>query len=104
MKAAVVFTGTGPILVVTTHDSLDHPDLVSRLIAKGIAKFIAHEVPYDEVRRWYGPTLERALSDAAQDDALRIVDVDGRHIFSHLSLRDFGPALLHESSLEATSA
>ena len=61
MKAAVVFTGTGPILILTSLDVLDDPDLVSRMAAKGIGKFIAHEIPVDQVRRWYGSTFDRVI-------------------------------------------
>jgi len=97
MKAAVVFTGSGPILILTSHEILDHPDLVSRLAVKGIAKFIAHEIPYDEVRRWYGPSFDRVLTDETQNDELRIVDVNGSHIFCHLRLSDLGPAVRCEA-------
>jgi len=101
MKAALIFTGSGPILILTSHENLDAPDLAARLAAKGIGKYIAHEIPVDEVRRWYGPTLERVTTDGTQDDALRIVDVDGRHIFVHLRLEDLGPEVRCEASLAA---
>ena len=97
MKAALIFTGSGPILILTTHATLDAPDLAARLAAKGIGKYIAHEIPVDDVRRWYGPAFDRALEDASQDDALRIVDVDGRHIFVHLRLEDLGPEVRCEA-------
>jgi hypothetical protein len=99
MKAAVVFTGSGPILILTSHDTLDHPDLIARLAAKGIGKFVAHEIPLDEVRSWYGPGFERIATDETEDDALRIVDVDGRHIFCHLRLSDLGPSVRCEAVL-----
>ena len=102
MKAAVVFTGTGPILILTSLDVLDDPDLVSRMAAKGIGKFIAHEIPVDQVRRWYGSTFDRVLTDTTQEDELRIVDIDGQHIFCHLQLNDLGPAVRCESALVAS--
>jgi hypothetical protein len=40
MKAGIVFTGTGPILILTSCDSLEHPDLVARLCEKGISKYV----------------------------------------------------------------
>ena len=88
MKAAVVFTGSSPILILTSLGRLDDPDLVARLAAKGIGKFIAYEVPVD----------------VAQDDGLRILDVDGQHIFCHLHLSDLGEAVRCESSLTAAGA
>ena len=31
MRAGLIFTGSGPIVVLTNHDSLTDPDLVERL-------------------------------------------------------------------------
>lgn len=96
MKAALIFTGTGPILAVTDRSSLDDPVIRMRLEAKGIAKAVAHELPLDEVRRWYGVMFDKVVADA-DDDAFIVVDVDGAHIFCHLRLGDLGPAVLLEA-------
>ncbi|OAD20650.1 cytoplasmic protein, partial [Candidatus Thiomargarita nelsonii] len=40
MKAGIFFTGSGPILVLTSYDSLTDPHLVKKLTTKGIKKFI----------------------------------------------------------------
>ena len=47
MKAAVVFTGSGPILILTTYESFGSPDFIEKLEAKGLNKFIAYEVPVE---------------------------------------------------------
>jgi hypothetical protein len=44
MKAGVFFTGTGPILILTSYESLDDPNLVEKLSAKGIKKYIVFEI------------------------------------------------------------
>ncbi len=54
MKAAMIFTGSGPILVLTTFESLDSPDFIKRLAATGISRFIAHEVSVEKVKKQYG--------------------------------------------------
>jgi hypothetical protein len=41
MKAAMVFTGSGPILILTFFDALEHPILTEKLKASGITKYIA---------------------------------------------------------------
>lgn len=104
MKAAVVFTGSGPILILTSLDALDDPELVARMAEKGFDKFIANEVPVEEVRRWYGATFDRAVTDTTQDDELRIVDIDGQHIFCHLHLDDLGPGVRCEQGLAAAGS
>ena len=50
MKAGVFFTGTGPILILTTYESLNDPKLVEKLAQKGIKKYIAYNVPEDLVK------------------------------------------------------
>ena len=45
MKTGIIFTGTGPILIITTYSSFDDPGLVEKLRAKGIKKYIAYELP-----------------------------------------------------------
>ena len=45
MKAALLFTGSGPLVILTSHASFTDPALLEKLAAKGIDKFIAYEVP-----------------------------------------------------------
>ena len=45
MKAGIIFTGTGPILILTSYESLEEPKLTAKLAAKGIKKYIASELP-----------------------------------------------------------
>ena len=39
MNAGIFFTGTGPILILTSCESLDDPKLVEKLALKGIKNF-----------------------------------------------------------------
>ena len=41
MKAGIIFSGTGPILILTTYESLNDPKLAEKLAQKGIKKYIA---------------------------------------------------------------
>jgi len=96
VRAAVVFTGSGPIVIVTTHESLTDPDLVARLDAKGIRKFLAFEVPVDSVRQKYRAHFDHVLADIKQEDDLRVVDEDGHHVYKEFSLRELGAPVLWE--------
>ena len=42
MRAYIVFSGTGPILILTTYPELTDGRLVEKLVHKGIAKFTAY--------------------------------------------------------------
>ena len=45
MKVAMLFTGSGPIVILTSHDSVTDPALIEKLEAKGIERFLAYELP-----------------------------------------------------------
>jgi len=44
MKAGVIFTGTGPILILTTYETFMDEKFIEKLGLKGIKKFMAYEV------------------------------------------------------------
>ena len=96
MKAALIFTGSGPIAILTTHESLTDPDLVSRLAAKGIRKFLAFEVPVEAIKARYHAHYQHVLEDIKQEDDLRVVDEDGHRIYAAFSLRELGTPVAWE--------
>ena len=50
MKAGIFFSGTGPILILTSYQSLNDQKLVEKLARKGIKKYIAYEIQEDLVK------------------------------------------------------
>jgi hypothetical protein len=97
MKAGIFFTGTGPILILTSYASLSDPHLVEKLTAKGIKKYIAYEVPEEIVKKQYGQQYKVVLGDLDQTDDLRVLDYDGHHVFYNFSLQELGPPVYHEN-------
>ena len=53
MKAFMLFTGSGPLVILTSHGSITEHRLVDKFRAKGIDKFIAHELPLSLARERY---------------------------------------------------
>ncbi len=96
MKSAIIFTGTGPILILTTYDSLTHPVFVKKLAAKGINKFIAIELPVEDVKARYGENFDIVLEDLHQTDDLRVLDYNGHSIFNAFSFKELGSAIRYE--------
>jgi hypothetical protein len=43
MKSLLLLTASGPLLILTSHDSLHDPKLLEELKHKGIGKFVAFE-------------------------------------------------------------
>ena len=97
MKAGIFFTGTGPILILTTYTSLDDPKLVDKLTQKGIKKYIAYEVPEELVKERYGKHFNVILGDLKQSDDLRVLDYDGHHVFYNFSLSEIGQPVFYEA-------
>jgi len=96
MKAGIFFTGSGPIVVLTSYDSFADSRFAKTLIAKGIKKFIAYEVPIDQVKEKYGKHFDVIMGDLRQTDDLRVLDYDGHHVFYNFSIKDLGEPVLYE--------
>jgi hypothetical protein len=96
MKAGIFFTGTGPILILTSFESLDDPNLVEKLALKGIKKYIAFEINEDLVKQKYGQHFKVILGDLKQADDLRVLDYDGHHVFYNFSIDEMGEPIYHE--------
>ena len=97
MKAGIFFTGTGPILLLTSYDSLTNPDFVEKLSTKGIKKFIAFEVSEAAVKEKYGQHFGVIMGDLHQTDDLRVLDYDGHHVFYNFALQELGDPIYYES-------
>ena len=97
MNAGIFFTGTGPILILTSYNSLDDSKLAEKLSLKGIKKYIAYEVPEDQVKKRYGQHFNVILGDLKQTDDLRVLDYDGHHVFYNFALNEMGAPVYHDA-------
>jgi len=98
MKAGIIFTGTGPILILTTYDSFADKKLIEKLSLKGIKKFMAYEVSVELVKNKYGQQFDAIMKDVKQSDDLRVLDFDGHKIFYSFSFNDLGEPFQHEAA------
>ena len=96
MNAGIIFTGTGPILVLTSYDSLSDPKFIEKLSRKGIKKFIAQEVSIDLCKEKYGAHFQAVKNDVKETDDLRVLDYDGHHIFLTIPFVEMGEPFQYE--------
>lgn len=96
MKAALLFAGSGPLVILTSHASLTEPALIEKLRAKGIDKFIGYELPVDLVRERYGQHFQVVLRDLHEADDLRVLDFDGQRAFRLFHLTELSKPVLFE--------
>jgi hypothetical protein len=97
MKAGILFTGTGPILILTSYQALDDPKLVEKLSSKGIKKFIASEVSVDKVKERYGNHYNVIMGDLQQTDDLRVLDYNGHNVFYNFKFSELGEMVFHDT-------
>ena len=96
MNAGIFFTGSGPILILTSYESLTNPNFVEKLLTKGIKKFVAFEVSETMLKEKYGQHLDIIMGDLYQTDDLRVLDYDGHHVFYNFTLKELGDPIFYE--------
>ncbi len=102
MKAAMLFGGSGPVVILTSHDSVTEGALLDKLSAKGIDKFIAYEIPVDLAESRYGGHFQVVRRDLHETDDLRVLDFNGERAFRLFRLSELGPPIMHETAEAAT--
>ena len=88
MKAYCLFTASGPLVILTSYDSIEHPELIKRILSKGITKFIAHEVPVDLAKERYGMHFDVVCQDLHESDDLRVLDYSGERAYQNFSFKE----------------
>ncbi len=96
MKGYFLFTGGGPLVILTSYDSIEATGLLAKLTSKGIRKFVACEVSIEAAKAKYGKQFEDVRGDLRQTDDLRVLDYNGERAFSMFKFSELGPAIYHE--------
>ena len=96
MKAGIIFSGSSPLLILTSYDSFTDEKFVEKLKTKGVLKFIAFEVPVDVAQKKYGLHYDIILADLKQTDDLRVLDYNGHNIMAVFALQDLAEPIYYE--------
>ena len=97
MRVALLFTGSGPLAIVTSHGSLMDEPLLDKLRAKGIDKFLAYEIPLALAEERYGGHYRVVMRDLSETDDLRVLDFNGERAFRLFHWRELGAPLSYEA-------
>jgi len=100
VKAYLISTSSGPLVVLTSCDSIDSPRSLEIARAKGYDKFIAHELPLESVKAKYGVHFEAVCKEPHENDALRVLDYEGKRIYRNFSYEEFGKPQYYELSYD----
>ena len=96
MKVFMLFTGSGPVVILTSYASLTDPGLLRALATKGFPKFVAFEVPVRLAEQRYGAHFFVAKHDLRDADDLRILDENGPRAFGLFRLDELAGPDIHE--------
>jgi len=96
MKACMLMTGSGPIVVLTRHASIWDAALIEKLADKRIKEFIAYEIPIDLAEQRYGTHFSVVRGGLRETDDLRVLDEDGDRALNLFRFDELGPPAAYE--------
>lgn len=101
VRAYIIFSGMGPILVVTRMPSgMQSPEAKLYMAGKGIRKYIAFEVSPHRVEKKYGDRFRVAVERLASDTDHKVVDLDGHNVFNNFEFTEMGEPVYVGSGLD----
>ncbi|MEL7060351.1 MAG: hypothetical protein AAGN46_10035 [Acidobacteriota bacterium] len=95
MRSYIIFTGSGPILVISTYPKLTDERLIDKLRYKGIDRFLAYQVDLDAVEARYPESMPSVVADLTSaletgGEDIRVLDFNGHQIMANFALDELG--------------
>ncbi len=96
MKTLMLLAGSGPLVILTSHESVTDEGLLERLRRKGLGKFVAFEIPLELARERYGGHFQTVQGNLHETDDLRVLDYNGHRAFQLFKFQELGQPFLYE--------
>ena len=96
LRAYLVFSGSGPLLLLSSYPKLTDERLVSKLRYKGIDKFFAYEVDMDAVKERYAASFDTVAKDLEGVEDMRVLDFNGHQIMTYFHRDRLGEPIKFE--------
>jgi len=96
MKAYMLMTAPGPIVILTSHASILDDALIKKLAAKDIEKFVAYEIPIGLAKHRYGEHFSVVRGDLRETNDLCVLDDDPYRAFKLFRFDELGSPLAYE--------
>ena len=90
MRSYLIFTGTGPILVLSTYPKLTDDRLLEKLRYKGIDRSSPTRWTSKRWRSVYPQSFEQAQGDLEGREDIRVLDFNGHQIMANFSVDSLG--------------
>jgi len=104
MKVFMLMAGSGPLVILTSHTSIEEPLVLEKLAAKGLDKFLGYEVPLELAKERYGGHFTVVANDLHETDDLRVLDYNGERAFRLFSFAELGTPMVHEPGVPSNTA
>ena len=101
MNVFILFAGSGSLVVLTSHASIEDPELLEKLAAKGVDKFLAYRIPLDLAKVRYGMHFDIVARGLSETDDLRVLDFDGTRALRLFRFTEMIGPFIHEPALPA---
>jgi len=96
MKAIMLLTGGGAMVILTSFPSATDVGLLKKLEYKGIDKFIAYNIPLDLAKQRYGTHFAVVAGDLHETDDLRVLDYNDARAFKLFHFAELGQPTVYE--------
>jgi len=97
MIGAMIYSGNGPIVILSTYSSLEDERFVKKITVKGINKFVAFELPVELCKARYGNLFDVVASDLeGVENDFRVLDYNGNSAFNRFSFKEMGQPIFYE--------
>ena len=96
MKAFLLFSGSGTMVVLSSVEDIENKQLLEKLAMKGIYKFIAYEIPLALAKERYGHHFDIAAHDMQGAKQLRVLDYNGERAMRLFKFDELGAEFRHE--------
>ncbi|MGR9046743.1 MAG: hypothetical protein ACU83N_15760 [Gammaproteobacteria bacterium] len=96
MKAFLLFSGSGTMVVLTPAEDIENKQFLEKLAVLGISKFIAYEIPLALAKERYGHHFDLAAHELAGSKQLRVLDYNGERAMRLFKFDELGAELRYE--------
>ena len=97
MKTFMLLTAAGPMVILTSYESVTDATLLRKLKTRGIAKFVAYDIPLPLAQERYGGHYFVVEHDLDERDDVRVLDENGARVFSNFTFRELGAPMTYEA-------
>jgi hypothetical protein len=101
MNVFILFAGSGPVVILTSHAAIEDQALLEKLAAKGIDKFLAYSVPTSLAKARYGMHFDIVARGLSESDDLRVLDFDGARAFRLFRFDEMSGPFVYEAPTPA---